>query len=79
MDAVESWFGVVAPVKTPRAVVDKLNQDIRSVLELPQVREQLTKQGMVLEASTAAEFDALFKSDLIRWAKLATDMKLQAD
>ena len=79
MDAVESWFGVVAPVKTPRAIVDKLNQDIRSVLELPQVREQLTKQGMVLEASTAAEFDALFKSDLIRWAKLATDMKLQAD
>ena len=79
MDAVDSWFGVVAPAKTPRAIVEKLNHDIREVMELPQVRVQLVKQGMVPETSSAADFDALVKSDLVRWAKLATDMKLQAE
>lgn len=79
MDAVESWFGVVAPARTPRAIVDKLNQDIRSVMAQPQVREQLTKMGMVLETSSAADFDALVKSDLIRWSKLAAEMNLQAE
>ena len=79
MDVVDSWFGVVAPAKTPRAIVEKLNYDIREVMELPQVREQLVKLGMVPETSSAADFDALVKSDLVRWAKLATDMKLEAE
>lgn len=79
MDAVDSWFGVVAPSNTPRAIVEKLNRDIRDVMELPKVHEQLVKLGMVPETSSAAEFDALVKSDLVRWSKLATDMKLQAE
>lgn len=79
MDAMDSWFGVVAPSNTPRAIVEKLNRDIRDVMELPKVHEQLVKLGMVPETISAAEFDALVKSDLVRWSKLATDMKLQAE
>ena len=79
MDAIESWFGVIAPAKTPRPVIAKLNQDIRAVMELPQVREQMAKQGMVSKTGTPEEFDALVKADLLRWAKLASDMKITAE
>lgn len=79
MDVVESWFGVIAPAKTPPHIIAKLNQDIRAVLALPQVRETMVKQGMVPMTSTPEEFDALIKADLKRWAKLATDMKITAE
>ncbi len=79
MDAIESWFGVVAPAKTPRQAVGRINQDLRAVIELPQVREFLQKQGMTPGTSTPEEFDALIRADLIRWAKLAAEMKLTAD
>ncbi|MDB5846804.1 MAG: LacI family transcriptional regulator, partial [Rhodoferax sp.] len=62
------WIGMVAPAKTPPAVVAKLNAELRRSLELPDVRAKLAEQGIYAETSTAAEFTALIASDQKRWA-----------
>ena len=41
----ESWFGVMAPAGTPKAIIDKVNQDIAKALQLPDVRARLLEAG----------------------------------
>ena len=65
--AVESWFGALAPAKTPPAIVAKLNAAFSKVLESPQVKERLLAQGAEAAPSTSAEFDRLIKDELKKW------------
>jgi tripartite-type tricarboxylate transporter receptor subunit TctC len=68
-----SWGGVIAPAKLPRALVAKLNQDIVEVLRLPDVRDRLVQLGADVVAGTPEQFDALLRSDSVRYAKLIKD------
>lgn len=42
---ISGWFAFLAPARTPKPVIDKLNGDIARVLQLPEVREQLAREG----------------------------------
>jgi tripartite-type tricarboxylate transporter receptor subunit TctC len=64
------WIGMVAPAKTPPAVIAKLNAELRRSLALPDVKEKLAEQGIFAETSTPAEFTALIASDQKRWAQV---------
>jgi tripartite-type tricarboxylate transporter receptor subunit TctC len=79
MDAVDSWFALLAPGKTPQALVQRLNQDLRAVMDSPDAREILLKQGLRPSLSTPAELGAQIRSDLTRWAKVVADGKISAD
>jgi tripartite-type tricarboxylate transporter receptor subunit TctC len=79
MDAVDSWFALLAPGRTPPPLVERLNQDLRAVMEIPDVRETLLKQGLRLSLSSPDEFAAQIRSDLARWAKVVADGKITAD
>jgi tripartite-type tricarboxylate transporter receptor subunit TctC len=59
----DAWFGLLAPAGTPKAIRDKVSQDIAKVLASPDVRDRLAKQGTVVASSTPEEFDAVLKSD----------------
>ena len=74
-----SWFGVLAPAGTPKAVLDKASQDIAKVLQMPDVREKMIKQGSIPLASTPAQFDAIIKSDTERYGKLLRDAGVAAN
>ncbi|RDJ19773.1 tripartite tricarboxylate transporter substrate binding protein [Bosea caraganae] len=65
-----AWQGIVAPAKTPPAIVDRLQKETKAVLDLPEVRKQLGELGFVVAASTPAEFAAFIKSDAEHWAKV---------
>ena len=54
-----SWHGLLAPAKTPRATVARLEGEVRKALSLPQVREHFTKLGLNAVGSTSVEFKAL--------------------
>jgi tripartite-type tricarboxylate transporter receptor subunit TctC len=69
----ESWFGVMAPAKTPKPILDKVGQDIAKVLQLADVREKLLAQGSVPTTNTPAAFDAMIKSDTERYSKILKD------
>jgi tripartite-type tricarboxylate transporter receptor subunit TctC len=64
------WLGVMAPAKTPKAIVDKLNAEIVKIINRPDVKEAWAKQGAVPMTMTPAEFDAYLKKDIEKWANV---------
>jgi tripartite-type tricarboxylate transporter receptor subunit TctC len=69
----ESWFGVLAPAGTPEAIRTKVSEDIGKVLQMPDVRDKLIKQGSIPAPNSPAEFDAINKSDTERYGKILKD------
>jgi len=79
MDAVDSWYALCAPGKTPAALVQRLNQDLRAVMDTPEARETLLKLGLRPSVSSPEEFAEQVRSDLARWAKVVANGKITAD
>lgn len=62
------WIGMIASRKTPPAIINKLNAELRRALATPDVQNKLAEQGIFAESSTAADFDKLITADQKRWA-----------
>ena len=65
---VSAWFGLVAPVKTPQAVLDRIYQSLTKTMQEPAVRDKLQQQGMVVVAGSPDQFRAFIRSEIDRWA-----------
>ena len=74
-----TWYGVLAPAATPRAIVTRLNAEIVKALALPEVRERLVAQGIDPIGNTPAQFAAYLQSEIGKWAKVikATGVKAE--
>jgi tripartite-type tricarboxylate transporter receptor subunit TctC len=70
---VPGWFGMIAPAKTPAAVIDRLNRETVKIMASPDVREKVHAIGIVPLTNTPAEFDALIKKEAAYWAKVIKD------
>jgi tripartite-type tricarboxylate transporter receptor subunit TctC len=68
--AVSSWFGVVAPARTPAPIVARLNREIVAALARPDLRERLAGLGADPVSDTPEEFSAFIRSELATWAKV---------
>jgi tripartite-type tricarboxylate transporter receptor subunit TctC len=66
----DPWFGLLAPVGTPKPIVDTINKTIVAASKLPDHVERFTKLGVDLAVSTPEEFDTLVKSETERFTKL---------
>jgi tripartite-type tricarboxylate transporter receptor subunit TctC len=75
----KNWFGVLAPVGTPKPIIDKLSAEIARVLALPDVREKLLGQGMDPYISTPGEFAALLKSDFALYGKIIKSANIKLE
>ena len=67
----ETWVGMLAPAKTPRAIVQKLNREITAILRMPDVESRFVEMGAEPAPSTPAEFDKLVASEIARVGELA--------
>jgi tripartite-type tricarboxylate transporter receptor subunit TctC len=67
----ENWYGMVAPIATPPAVVARLHQVTVAALRDPGVREKLSSQGLNLVGNTPDAFTAYIRSEIEKWAKVA--------
>ena len=76
---VIGWWGVLAPARTPRAVVNALNREILAVLELADVRKSLLDQGMEPAGGTPEQFGALIKSDMEKWGDIGKRLGVTLD
>jgi tripartite-type tricarboxylate transporter receptor subunit TctC len=65
-----TWYGLLTAAGTPRAIVDRLNEECRKVLALPALKEQFSAQGLEAASSTPDEFAAYLKSEVTKWAKV---------
>jgi len=64
---VSSWYGLLAPSKTPPAIVRKMNADAVKVLREPEVRKRLEGLGLEVAASTPEEFGAFIRAEMAKW------------
>ena len=75
---MRGWFGYVAPVGTPRDIVQRLNQEINRAMQQPDVAAKLTTAGLVIVNETPAYFGTFLKSEYDKFGKLVRDIGLQA-
>jgi tripartite-type tricarboxylate transporter receptor subunit TctC len=62
-----SWHGVFVPAGTPRPVVDKINAEVRRMVELPEVKGKLTEIGAVPSPMTPEEFADFIRAERAKW------------
>jgi tripartite-type tricarboxylate transporter receptor subunit TctC len=74
--AVDAWFGLFAPAKTPDTVVSRLNAETVAVMSLPDVRASLAKQGAEPLTSTPADFARYVRSELAKWTKVVHQSRI---
>lgn len=76
---VNSWNGILVPMKTPRPVVDRLHREIAAVLRDPDTRERFAALGIEPVGNTPEQFTEQIKVDLARWAKVVEQAKIHVD
>src|SRR6266699_2955287 len=76
---VDLWIGVWAPPGMPADLVAKYNSEIRAIVALAEMREQLASQGLVANTGTPEQFAKLVKDDFEKWGKVIRDAKIKAD
>ena len=78
---VRSWAGIVAPAKTPPAIIAKLNRALRETVADPQVRTFYENLGLDLADgdNSPAQMDALMRAESTRWAGIAKELNLKVD
>jgi tripartite-type tricarboxylate transporter receptor subunit TctC len=74
-----SWWGIVAPARTPNGIVAALSEEIARALDTASMKEQLDRQGVEPRSSTPDEFQAFMQSELVKWAKVVKDSGASAD
>jgi len=73
------WFGVLAPAATPRPIVQRLHDESVKVLQLPNVKELLVKDGAEPVGNTPEQFAAFIRAETIKWAKVVKDAGIQPE
>ena len=65
-----TWYGLLVPARTPKAIVDRLNAETRKALASALVTDQFSAQGLEVAGSTPDEFGAYLRSEVQKWAKV---------
>ena len=73
------WYGLLAPAGTPQPIIEKLNASVRGALQSSEVRERLAQDSAEPIGNTPAEFAALIKSELAKWANIARAASIRAE
>jgi tripartite-type tricarboxylate transporter receptor subunit TctC len=73
------WYGLLAPAGTPEAVVNRLNQEVVRVLNMPAIRERFATLGSTPMPGTPREFSATIKRDYDTWARVIREANVKLD
>lgn len=76
---VIGWFGWLAPTKTPREIVNRLNREIVRILNTSEVHDRLLSLSTVPVGNTSEQFAGFIRAERDKWAKVirAADIKLE--
>ena len=73
-----SWFGIVAPARTPADLIARLNADIRKAVQSPEAKQKLAGAGFQVTGTSAHEFDQIIRRDTSAWGKAVAASGFQA-
>jgi len=69
----DSWFGLLAPVGTPREIIAKVNRDVAEILKTDDIKAKFAAQGVEAMALTPDAFDAIIAADTAKLADMFKD------
>jgi tripartite-type tricarboxylate transporter receptor subunit TctC len=73
------WLGLMAPIGTPKAIVDKLNESVAKIAGQADVQQAWTKQGAVPMVMNPATFDKYMREDITKWANVIKKANIKLD
>jgi tripartite-type tricarboxylate transporter receptor subunit TctC len=76
---VNAWYGMLTTGRTPQARVNRLSTALQQSLTEAQTREQIQKQGLNVEASSAEAFANIIRRDTVKWAKVVKAAGIQPE
>jgi len=71
------WFGLMAPAKTPKAIIAKINKDVVAALETPEAKAAMLAQGAEPAPMTPEEFGRFWKAEIAKWGKVIKTAGIQ--
>ena len=74
-----TWFGLLGPAGTPKAVVDRINAEMKRAVANPEFVKQLVAIGLEPASSTPAEFHDMIRAELKRWTQVIREAGITAD
>jgi len=74
-----NWFGILAPARTPAAMIIKLNRELVAIMQDPAMRAWMDSRGAEAVASSPEEFSAYIKKDLAKWARVVKEVGITAE
>ena len=73
------WFGLAAPAKTPRELVNRINAEVLRVLQLPEMKTRLAELGAEPATYKPDEFLAFIRRDNAKWEKLIKERNIEIE
>lgn len=73
----DTWYGIFAPAKTPKPILDKLNADIVSVLKSKEITDRFAAEGAIVVANSSEDFTQKVSDDVSKWKKVIIELNLQ--
>jgi tripartite-type tricarboxylate transporter receptor subunit TctC len=77
--AAESWYGLFAPAKTPRDVIDRLNKSAASAVQSEAFKRLGVNEGLFMVARPPEELDRYFRGQEARWRKVIQDAGIKVE
>ena len=76
---IGTWWGLLAPAKTPRPIVDRIAAAMRKVTAIPSVKERFAAGGIAAQSNLPDEFAAMIKSEVVRYREFASAAGVQPE
>jgi tripartite-type tricarboxylate transporter receptor subunit TctC len=76
---VTTWYGVSAPAKTPRPIIDKLHSEIVRALNSPDLKARLTNDGADPVGNTPEQYTAFVQNEIAKWGKVIKSAGLKGE
>jgi tripartite-type tricarboxylate transporter receptor subunit TctC len=73
------WLGLMAPAKTPRAVLEKLNAEVNKVIGSEETKAAWLKQGTIAMGMSVEQFDKFLREEIVKWRKVVEVSGAKAD
>src|SRR5687768_5654043 len=77
--AADAWYGLLAPARTPRPIIDKLHAEVVRIVKLPDAKERLSNVGFEIVGSSPEEFAKLIREDIPKWNKVVRESGIRGE
>ncbi len=74
-----NWYGLLAPAKTPAAVIDRINREMTAALQAPEVAEGLKSRGIDAAPNSPVEFAAFIRAETAKWRPIVLQSGIKPD